>query len=84
MVASLQRFPAAHGGLRGFSEELPAETCETSWMAPRDVKSSRRLADPGSSVYIYTRDTTAGGLLVRRDDAWQWTAAAGDPTGTCV
>ena len=52
-VATFQRFPPSRGGLVGFVESLPAEACETTWTAPKDV--SCEAEAPGSTVHIYLR-----------------------------
>ena len=53
VVATLQQFPVP---LEGFYEEMPPESCETSWMAPKSVDNPLGLdQEPGSPVHIYIR-----------------------------
>ena len=76
VVASFQRFPTAHGGLRGFVEAEPPEPCEASWTVtkhscPLLSGAGACTADPqlfnGSPVYIYERTSTAA-AIIREDE----------------
>ena len=51
LVATLKQW-AEGSAPRNFREQTPAEFCESSWTAPRELSDPK---DPGTPVYIYER-----------------------------
>ena len=89
LVASLRRFPESAARpesdgapLRGFAEQPPPLTCETSWMAPRTIGGAMdvsRASNPGSMVYLYTRTDAREGTAQATAAAREGANAAARP-----
>ena len=52
VVATLKRW-ADGAGPRGYREEEPAERCEASWTAPRELRDAK---EAGAPVHMYWRE----------------------------